>query len=518
MQQAYRQEILVRRISVQYVIVAASILALGCSRTDTVGETPLGAGGTQNSGGFENAGGSQNTGSFENTGGSQNTGGSKNAGGSMSVGGSSTDGGVVATGGISQTGGTDNDGGPVGTSGTTSTAGATSAAGGTEATGGAPALGGTTAAGGTSEIGDDAGDCSPPSTYRNLFAEVLSKSTADIDAKVDAAFQQLFHGSSNNVYYEVGSDQAYILDTGNNDVRSEGMSYGMMIAVQLDRKDEFDRLWRFAKQYMAQPSGFFAWHVDSSGSVLSPNPAPDGEEYFATALVFASKRWGDGSGILDYSTEAKNLLDAVANKGEFNTTEALVDFGIVVGTTTTFTDPSYVLPAFYQVWACFDSKNQALWQRAVSAGREYFAMVTDTTTGLAPEYSSFAGEPSTQPQKGDFRYDAWRVVANVMMDHHFFNADPWQTTYAARLGAFFTSQGNYGSEYTLSGTMLTAGHPAGLVGMNATLGFALPSADAAHFVQALWDVAIPTGQYRYYSGMLYMLGLLHVSGKFHLYY
>ena len=496
-----------RRISVQYVIVAASILALGCSRTDTVGEAPLGAGGTENTGGFENAGGTRNTGGSENAGG-----------------GSSTDGGVAATGGIGQPGGTDNAGGTIATSGTTitggttSTAGATSAAGGSETTGGALALGGTTAAGGTSEIGGDAGDCSPPSTYHNLFAEVLSKSTADIDAKVDAAFEQLFHGSSNNVYYEVGSDQAYILDTGNNDVRSEGMSYGMMIAVQLDKKDEFDRLWRFAKQYMAQPSGFFAWHVDSSGSVLSPNPAPDGEEYFATALVFASERWGDGSGILDYSTEAKNLLDAVANKGEFNTTEALVDFGIVVGTTTTFTDPSYVLPAFYQVWACFDTKNQALWQRAVAAGREYFAKVTDATTGLAPEYSSFTGEPSTQAQKGDFRYDAWRVVANVMMDHHFFNADPWQMTYAERLGTFFTSQGNYGSEYTLSGTLLTAGHPAGLVGMNATLGFALPSADGAHFVQALWDVAIPTGQYRYYSGMLYMLGLLHVSGKFRLYY
>jgi oligosaccharide reducing-end xylanase len=54
--------------------------------------------------------------------------------------------------------------------------------------------------------------------------------------------------------------------------------------------------------------------------------------------------------------------------------------------------------------------------------------------------------------------------------------------------------------------------------MNATLGFALPAADATPYVQALWDAAIPTGQYRYYSGMLYMLGLLHISGKFHLYY
>ena len=35
---------------------------------------------------------------------------------------------------------------------------------------------------------------------------------------------------------------AYVTDVLNKDVRTEGMSYGMMIAVQLDRKKEFDRL------------------------------------------------------------------------------------------------------------------------------------------------------------------------------------------------------------------------------------------------------------------------------------
>jgi oligosaccharide reducing-end xylanase len=37
------------------------------------------------------------------------------------------------------------------------------------------------------------------------------------------------------------------------------------------------------------------------------------------------------------------------------------------------------------------------------------------------------------------------------------------------------------------------------------------------FVQALWDAQIPSGKWRYYDGMLYMLGLLHVSGSFRIY-
>jgi len=85
--------------------------------------------------------------------------------------------------------------------------------------------------------------------YRNLFAEVLGKSDTEIQAKVETTYQQLFYGDDyrERVYYPVGEDMAYILDVANDDVRSEGMSYGMMIAVQLDKQEEFNRLWKWAK-------------------------------------------------------------------------------------------------------------------------------------------------------------------------------------------------------------------------------------------------------------------------------
>jgi hypothetical protein len=31
-------------------------------------------------------------------------------------------------------------------------------------------------------------------------------------------------------------------------------------------------------------------------------------------------------------------------------------------------------------------------------------------------------------------------------------------------------------------------------------------------------MGVPTGQYRYYDGMLYMLAMMHVGGRFELYY
>jgi oligosaccharide reducing-end xylanase len=198
----------------------------------------------------------------------------------------------------------------------------------------------------------------------------------------------------------------------------------------------------------------------------------------------------------------------------FHPTHKLVVF--VPSTWAPFTDPSYVVPAFYDLWACFDAKNQDFWREAAAAGRAFFAKATDPTTGLAPEYAAFDGTPSTIPGKGDFRFDAWRVVMNVMADFHHRGVDPWQTTYAVRLGTFFASQGRYGSQYTLAGQKLDSEHAVGLVAVNGLLGFGLDPACSRCFVQPLWDLAAPRGQHRYYSGLLYLLALLHASGNFRL--
>ena len=93
--------------------------------------------------------------------------------------------------------------------------------------------------------------------YHNLFTELLGKSNKEVKDKINTAWGHLFYGDNDmqRVYYPVDDDMAYIMDIGNGDVRSEGMSYGMMIAVQLDKKEEFDRLWKWAKTYMYQDNG-----------------------------------------------------------------------------------------------------------------------------------------------------------------------------------------------------------------------------------------------------------------------
>ena len=70
--------------------------------------------------------------------------------------------------------------------------------------------------------------------YRDLFAE-QGHTPAETHAKIEKAFQQLFHGDGQEerVYFETGANEngtlAYMTDWANNDARTEGMSYGMMI-------------------------------------------------------------------------------------------------------------------------------------------------------------------------------------------------------------------------------------------------------------------------------------------------
>ena len=76
--------------------------------------------------------------------------------------------------------------------------------------------------------------------YRNVFVEA-GYSPKDVEARLNQVFEEVFYGPD-KVYFEVEDSLAYVSDIKNNDVRTEGMSYGMMVAVQLDKKDVFDKL------------------------------------------------------------------------------------------------------------------------------------------------------------------------------------------------------------------------------------------------------------------------------------
>ena len=366
--------------------------------------------------------------------------------------------------------------------------------------------------------------------YRNLFKE-YGYSEDEINKKVESTWEKLFHGTDDErLYYPVGDDMAYIYTADTDDVRSEGMSYGMMICVQMDKQEEFNCLWKWAKTYMQHKSGehkgYFAWQMNTNGTIKDNTPASDGEEYFATSLLFASARWGDGEGIYNYHKEAQEILTTMLHQADdgqgvnmFNSDHKMPVF-CPIGNAATYTDPSYHLPAFYEVWALEADQDKEFWSEAAKASREYFRKATNASTGLAPDYSEYSGAAKNEGNHGDFRFDAWRTAANIACDYAWWAKDDWAVTHANTLQSFFYDKGveNYGNQWALDGSKeYSTDHSPGLVAMNATAGLAASTQKAWAFVEDFWNISPTTGKYRYYDGCLYMMGLLHCSGNFRVY-
>ncbi|MGA3049517.1 MAG: glycosyl hydrolase family 8 [Terracidiphilus sp.] len=424
---------------------------------------------------------------------------------------------------------------------------------------------------------------------RDLFAE-QGHSPAETRAKIDKAFQQLFHGDGQEerVYFETGANAngtlAYMTDWANNDARTEGMSYGMMIAVQLDKKREFDALWNWSKTYMLvtdpqNPSvGYFAWSMSTDGTPRSTGAAPDGEEYYVMALYFAAHRWGNGTGIYNYQAEADKILRGMrhhpvltgtspfrihpddapftppdhpwpspnthnmereaAAKGtpwppvfRFNrgphqerigpmVDESHFMIKFVPNLDGAMTDASYHLPAFYELWSRWGpEEDRAFWAKAADVSRDFFNKVTGPETGLAPERSHFDGTQVADWGGGQtpFGYDAWRTVSNWSVDSSWWHKDSRETVLSDRVQKFLYGQGidKFVDRYTVDGKPLATKRSIGIRATTAVGSLAATDGPISKaFVENLWNTPIPSGEERYYDGLLYLMSIMHCSGNF----
>ena len=211
--------------------------------------------------------------------------------------------------------------------------------------------------------------------YPNYLSEI-GISDEEAARMVRQAFDTIFSDPEENFCHHTEEDAWCMVDTGNIDARTEGMSYGMMMCVQMDRKGIFDRLWTFSERYMLMKdgpnAGYFAWSVDLNGKHNAEGPAPDGEEYFAMALFMASARWGDGEGSFNYSGRAREILRHAVHQHEmaaggepmWEPENAYIRF--VPG--MKISDPSYHLPHFYELFALkADEADRPFWKRAAEA-------------------------------------------------------------------------------------------------------------------------------------------------------
>lgn len=377
----------------------------------------------------------------------------------------------------------------------------------------------------------------------NHFSTLLGKSQQEVDDRIRQTWNHFFtpadlsryeNDGETSVYYETPDGLAFVMDTGNNDVRSEGMSYGMMISVQLDHREQFDKLWEWSKKHMAYDEGsawdgYFCWQCKSDGTKIGGSNASDGELYYITSLYLAAERWSEPT----YRREADALLEKIMNKdGErtgvynlYNRDNALITF-VPDRMGHGFSDPSYQLPAFLDKWARTATADNSFWEKAATEARRHLIASSHPATGLYPDYSLYDGSayrwPYADYDTSIYMYDAIRCPMNVGMDYYLCGKDKKkQREVMTRLLKFFKNDGFTHGHFSLDGSEASDRYSRGMAGANAVGAIALADADspelrelAREYVRRLWEAQPPTGKYRYYEGMVYFLSMLHVSGHF----
>ena len=360
--------------------------------------------------------------------------------------------------------------------------------------------------------------------YESPFKTYLGKTDAEIKEKMDAMWEHYFKGDNNSkVFFDKGNE-GYIKDINNNDIRSEGMSYGMMIAVQTGHKEEFDKLWNWAKAHMWHKGGdwdgYFAWQRREDGTG-DDNCAPDGEMYFMMSLLFAANRWDDDQ----YRKDALYIMDKMWNNPShklFNQGNYIIVFQ-PLGNGNDFSDPSYDLPAYLELFSRWAEKDTDKWKKAVTAARDHLYKSSNSSSGLFADYSSFNGQPQSYSYNSNstkYMYDAMRCAMNFGMDYYLFGADSTrEIEMANRIINFFEKDGYQHARFNWDGSNPQEQYTQGEAGANAVAAIALRStADSEEKIkknlQNAWDTKFMTGQYRYYDGLVHYLSMLHLSGNF----
>lgn len=377
--------------------------------------------------------------------------------------------------------------------------------------------------------------------YRNLFS-LIGKEDQEINNRLNEIFETFFYGSEEErIYHPAGEDMGYLEDTGNHDARTEGMSYGMMICVQMNKKEEFDRIWKWACTYMwmeeGESEGYFAWSCGLDGTRNANGAAPDGEEFFAMALFFASHRWGDGEGIYCYSGQARKILRACIHKGENGRPGYPMwnheNRQILFVPRSDFTDPSYHLPHFYELFALWaDEEDRPFFKEAAKVSREYLAKGCHPKTGMSAEYAEFDGQPMSRPlpwttDRHDWFFsDAYRTVANIGLDYEWFGIDEGQYEAPEKLLRFLDARWdeNPFEIYEVDGTSLhkPALHPVGLQvtttqGILSVLGRTKEEESiriAKKWLEEFFRMPLRKGDRRYYDNCLYFFAFLALSGNY----
>jgi len=281
---------------------------------------------------------------------------------------------------------------------------------------------------------------------------------------------------------------------------SEGIGYGMLIAVYMNDQSLFDDLWKYEQLHLGKcpsntcpPMELMDWYISGDGSTaLGTGGATDADEDMAFALVMADRQWG-GKGSLS-KTYLQTAIDQITAIWVLEVYQSNL---IRPGTwgDNNSVNVSYFAPAYYRVFKAVGGSLPMAgggswnpnWDTTIDTSYNVINASLNTASGnqnngLVPAWCNSSGAPNSGAlQNGNptnYQYDSCRTPFRIGLDW-CWNGEARAKAYVAKTSGFFSGVGvrNIVDGYALNGMpeaqnpgKLSAAFigPAGVGAMNAT--------------------------------------------------
>jgi len=244
---------------------------------------------------------------------------------------------------------------------------------------------------------------------------------------------------------------------------SEGIGYGMLVAVFMGSKDDqmlFDDLWRYSQAHL-DSNGLMNWAITADGKGTPGNgAATDADEDIAFALLMADKQWGS-AGTLNYLNLAKAQINNIwlheivdsklAGPGDgWGPTNLWANINI-----------SYFAPAYYRLFKMVDSGHA--WDAVIQTTYDtiMYALTTmngNASNGLVPAWCASNTNNGVTTISGsqagpfNYQYDSCRTPFRIALDW-CWNGETRAQAYLMKTSSFFSGIGaaNIVDGYDLNG-------------------------------------------------------------------
>lgn len=316
---------------------------------------------------------------------------------------------------------------------------------------------------------------------------------------------------------------------------SEGVGYGLLMAVMMDDPYTFDVIYDAAHRVMLdEATSLFHWRADNSGSVMDVYAATDADLDIALALIFAQRRVDRGEwpqhSQRPYGDRARALLDAIYThhiaSRQYLTPGTLPGFDGI-----NLVNLSYFAPAWFRVFNAFEGSDR--WDPVIDQGYETLYTQKGAPLGLAPDWSSVDGQPALdhcsefnialencQYQMG---YDAIRVLWRVGLDCLWYDEDR-ACRFAERSAAFQREQpeAGFARMYDMDGGTIVGYRDEAMIAMWVFAAAAAgDSAMRERLADLLYNLGDPVGNGhwnltpdQYFNQSLAWFAAAYISGDF----